>query len=382
MLYEIVNDFPHEIIFDCEGPFISLYQPTFRHRPENRQDLIRFKNLIQRIQNSLTQKYPKSEIEKRMKPFNGLAEDKAFWNNTKDGLAILSCKNKTIVYKLSRPVKEFAVVADSFHIKPLIRAYQSADRYHLLGLSRKNFILYEGNRYGFEEVQLDSDIPRTVEDVLGDEYSEPYLNPGAYGGTGGAPMYHGHGGRKDEINKDTERYFRYVDKLVLDNFSKLTNIPLILVGLDEHHGLFRNITNNPHLISDGIKKDYETISKDELRKEAWRIIEPFYLEKTKQLVERYELQKSKFLGSDDLAQVARAVLENRVDALMIESDRIEAGKINKETGLLERGDIENPDNDDMLDDLAQMVYEYKGEVVILPEERMPSTTGVAAIYRY
>lgn len=352
MLYEIVNEFPHEIIYEGEGPFISLYQPTFRHRPENKQDIIRFKNLIQGIQSSLRQKYPKAEIEKLMKPFNEIAENNIFWNNTKDGLAILSCKNKTVIYKLNRSVKEFAVVADSFHIKPLIRAYQSADSYHLLGLSRKNFTLYEGNRYGFEEIQLDPEIPRTIEDVLGDEYSEPYLNPGAYGGTGGTPMFHGHGSRKDEISKDTEKYFRYVDKFILDNFSNPTGIPLILVALDEHHGLLRNITNNPHLINDGIRRDYETLSTDELREEAWKVIEPFYLNKTKELVERYELERSKFLGSDDLAQVARATVENRVDVLMLEADRIEPGKIHKETGALHRGDLDDPDVNDMLDDLA------------------------------
>ena len=50
MLYEIVNDFPNEILKEKEAPFISLYQPTHRHRPENRQDLIRFKNLVQEIE--------------------------------------------------------------------------------------------------------------------------------------------------------------------------------------------------------------------------------------------------------------------------------------------------------------------------------------------
>ncbi len=30
-MYEIVKDFPDAIIFEEEGPFISLYQPTHRH---------------------------------------------------------------------------------------------------------------------------------------------------------------------------------------------------------------------------------------------------------------------------------------------------------------------------------------------------------------
>ncbi len=377
MLYEIVNDFPNEILNVKEAPFISLYQPTHRHRPENKQDLIRFKNLIQETESSLKQKYPKKEIDNIMKPFYALAEDRMFWNHTLDGLAIFKAGDKCIVYNLQRPVEELVVVSDSFHIKPLIRIFQSADRYHLLGLNRNEFTLYEGNRYGFEEVEIDSSVPKTIKEVVGDEYTKPYLN--ASGGTG---TFHGHGSKKDEIDKDTDKFFRYVDRFVLDNYSRPTGLPLILVALNEYHAPFQNISHNPLLMKEGIKTAYDTLSIEELRENVWGKIEPLYLEKTKLLIDNYEMAKSKFLGSDDLAQIARAALENNISTLMIEADKIIPGKINLDTGELIRGDLDNPEFDDILDDLAEMVFKNKGEVVVLPKERMPSDTGAAAIYRY
>lgn len=236
MLYEITDIFPNDIMYEEEGSFISLYQPTHRKRPDNEQDIIRFKNLVQRIENSLKQKYPKREIPELLKPLKQLAENKLFWNNTTDGLAILANRNKCVVYKLERPLEELSVVADSWYIKPLIRAFQSASKYHLLGLNRKEFTLYEGNRYGFKKIEIDLGTPRTIKEVLGDEYSEPYLSQGTYAGAGKA-MYHGHGGKKDKVAKDTEKYFRYVDKFILDTYSNPTKIPLILVSLDEHQSL-------------------------------------------------------------------------------------------------------------------------------------------------
>lgn len=208
------------------------------------------------------------------------------------------------------------------------------------------------------------------------------MSQGAYGGVGGTPMFHGHGGKKQEINIDTERYFRYVDKFILDNYSNPMQIPLILAGLDEHHGLFRNISNNNYLLDEGIKKDHTSLSKDQIKENAWRLIEPFYLEKTKNLVERYNVNRSKFLGSDDLSEVSRAVFENRVDVIMLEADRVIPGAIDKETGKLKTKDIKVPKLDNLANDIATMVYKNKGEIVILPKERMPSTTGVAAIYRF
>lgn len=381
MLYKIVNDFPNEIIDADKGPFISLYQPTHRYRPDNMQDIIRFKNLTTSIKNTLEENYPKVDIDKLMKPFNALSEDKEFWNNTTDGLAILASEEKCIIYKLQLPVKELSAVGEKLLIKPLIRYFQSADRYHLLGLDRQQFTLYEGNRYGFEKLDLDP-APKSIEEILGDERAESYLSHASYGGVGDTPMFHGHGGRKEEVRKDTERYFRYVEKFILDNYSNTMRIPLILAGLDEHHGLFRSISNNNYLLDKGIKQDYKTLSKEQIRESAWELIEPFYLEKTKELVDRYNVNRSKFLASDDVSEVARAAFEGRIDVIMLEADRTVLGKIDKETGSLKSGDPKSPDYDNLINDLAALVYKNKGEIVVLPKERIPSTTGVAAIYRY
>ena len=381
MLYQIVKDFPNEIIYEDKGPFISLYQPTHRHGPDNQQDLIRFKNLMTSIQNSLKEDYKEKDIEALMKPFNALAQDNEFWNNTTDGLAILASEDTCVIYKLQLPVKEVSVVGEKFHIKPLIRYFQSADRYQLLGLDRNQFTLYEGNRYGFEKIAIDPDIPTSMEEVIGDDYSEAYLTQGAYGGVGGTPMFHGHGGKKEEIDKDTDRYFRYVDQFILDNYSNPMNLPLILAGLDEHHGLFRSISSNHHLLEEGIKRDYKSLSKDQIRESAWDIIEPFYLEMTKELVDRYNINRAKFLASDDLSEVTRAVFEGRVDVIMIEADRVIPGMIHKDSGKLTT-DVNDQESGNVVNDLATMVYKSKAEIVILPKERMPSTTGVAAVYRY
>lgn len=38
--------------------------------------------------------------------------------------------------------------------------------------------------------------------------------------------------------------------------------------------------------------------------------------------------------------------------------------------------------DDVLDDLGELVLKKGGEVIIVPAERMPTSTGAAAIYRF
>lgn len=376
MKYEVVRDFPDSILFDRGGVCISIYQPTHKNKSENALDKIMFKNQVQKAERSLAQKFSNREIEEILDPLYKLDQDNEFWNKTKDGLAIFLNKNKCVIYKLDRELKELTVVSDSFHIKPLIRVFQSADKYYVLGLNRKTFKLYYGDRYGLTEIEFAEDIPIEITDVLGDQYTSPHISI-SKGGT----MY-GTGSKKDEIEKDIERYLRYIDKFIWENYSKPTGAPLVLAALKEYQGEFRKISGNKYLIEKGIDKDFESLDINTIREESWKIIEAIYLNKTAELVELYNNGKSKELASDNLEDVSKKATEGRVGTVLLESDKLIPGKIDLNTGDIERKPIEDVETDDVLDDIAELVLKSKGEVVMLPKERMPTESGVAAIFRY
>jgi len=119
---------------------------THRHYPDNQQGPIRYRNLLKEMETSLREKYPARGVRLLREPFQALAHDTHFWNHRTDGLAILSAPGPFDIFELQRPVKELLVVADSFHLKPLLRILQSADRYQILCLTRHTARLYEGNR--------------------------------------------------------------------------------------------------------------------------------------------------------------------------------------------------------------------------------------------
>lgn len=382
MLYKLVERFPEDMIFKEEGPLVSLYQPTHRIFPDNKQDVIVYKNLLRTIENSLKLLVDDSESDELMKPLYEIKDDKEFWNNTYDGLAILVNKKNCIVYKLREPVKELAIVANSYYVKPLIKAFQALEQYQVLGLSRDNFNLYQGNRYGFEELVIDEDQPRTMEDVLGDQKTESYLSHGSYGGTGAPTMYHGHDDPKQEADKDTEKYFRYVDQFVYEHYSKKAKLPLILIALSQYHSYFRTLSNNPYLIQEGIDKSIESMNLSEIRASVADVIERINKEKYEKNAEAYAQANANSLGASDIAQIAKAAFEGRVKTIMIDEDKIVSGSLDFETGKITFGDIDKPDNSDVINELVQLVLLNGGEVLVLSKDHMPSETGVAAIYRY
>jgi hypothetical protein len=378
------KDYAAGLLDKCDPPCLSLYQPTHRHHPDNQQDPIRFQNLLKELEEPLRQQFPKDDIRTLLQPFLALANDRDFWNHTLDGLAVLGARGIFRVYKLQRPVTEFALVADSFHTKPLMRILQSADRYQVLGLNRQEIRLFEGNRDALDEIELARTVPKTITEALGDELTEPHRTVASYGGIGDghSPMHHGHGGKESEVDIDAERFFRAIDRGILEHHSKPAGLTLILAALPQYHHLFHQVSHNPLLIEDSIEVHPDSLTIEELRQRAWQILEPHYLARLAKLVEEFGNAKSKGLGDDVLVQVAKAIVAGRVATLMIEAVRKIPGRIDSATGEIEFGDLSHPEVDDVLDDLGELALKKGGQIVIVPAERMPTDTGIAAIYRY
>lgn len=379
------------------GPCISIYQPTHRQHPENVQDPIRFGNLVRRAADSLRRDHSDAVADAALKKFHALSEDAGFWNHSTDGLAVFGSADLFHAIRLQRPVTELTIVAQSFHVKPLLRIVQSTDRFQVLAINRRDVRLFEGNRDALNEIALDSSVPQTATDVLGDDVPEPQGQAHSYGTgpaasgagsnrnasgakTGG--MGHGHGSKSEVIDQQTERFFRAVDRAVLAHHSSHSALPLILAALPEHHAAFQNLSHNPHLVKPGITINPEALTMDQLRERAWQVMEPVYTERIAALSERFGSALGSQLGDDQLSPAAKAAAAGRVAVLLLEADKNIPGRLDTSTGHVQMAKLDHPDVDDALDDLAEQVLRMGGEVLVLPAERMPTTTGLAAIYRY
>ncbi|MFT5354992.1 MAG: hypothetical protein ACI9KE_002205 [Polyangiales bacterium] len=363
-----------ELLAPREGPCVSLYQPTHRLHPENVQDPIRFRNLIKELEATLGADFPNADAKVLLKPFEELAKDEGFWNGTLDGLAVLAAPGFFRVFRLPRPVSKLVVVANTFHVKPMRRILQSAERYQVLALSLESARLFEGDRDTLEEIEL----------TAGDLHTgtgAKITGPGSQGVYVGAGRTHDsvhNGVKSDESELDAIHFFRSVDEAVLTHHSRLTGLPLILAALPEHHHSFRDVSQNPLLLGEGIHVNPDSMTINALRATAWELIEPEYKARLASLKDDFKQAEASGQGSDSVREITSAAASGRVATLFITADgqaKIDPNQKNENVQDIERAD-------DEFDGLSALVGKMGGDVLVIPAASMPSHTGVAAIYRY
>lgn len=368
----------------AQAPCLSLYQATHRSHPDNAQDRVHFRHGVEQLAASLGRAHTAADIKILLAPWEALARDDHFWNHTQDGLAVLACAGVFRVYVLPREMPSLAIVAESFHTKPLRRFLQSVDRYQVLCLTRNQAQLYEGNRHGLSEVVLAKEVPSTAAMALGDVFTEPQQTVSSHGGIGygTSAKFHSTGGKKEEVDLDTVRYFRALDRALIAHHSRPGGLPLILACLTEHQHCFREVSRNSLLLPQGLEIHPQAMDLQALSRLAWAVVEPQHHARQEAWVEAFKRAQAANLGCVGLEEAARAAWEGRVGTLLIESERQVPGSLDVKTGGVMLSDLSDPAADDLLDDIGELVLSKGGIVHVVAAAHMPSTTGLAAIFRH
>lgn len=382
----------HTLSFDClkelaaqaHAPCLSLYQPTHRSHPDNAPDLAHFKQGVQALESALSSVHPQADVSVWMAPLHALAKDVDFWSHTLDGLAVLSCQGVCRVFVLPRSMPKLAVVGERFHTQPLRHFLQSVERYQVLCLSRDRAQLFEGDRDALHGVSFNPAVPATAKQALGHELTEPHQMVSSHGGIGQgtSPIFHSTGGKKDEVDRDTERYFRALDKALTAHHAAPGGLPLILAALAEHQHLFRRVSHNRCLLPLGLDIHPQALDTRQLNALAWAVVAPQHVARQQAWLNAYKLAQSQNLACDQLADAALAASTGRVAILLIESERQWPGRLDRATGRVLHADQSDLTAGDLLDDLADWVQGQGGTVHVISKAQMPSSTGLAAVLRH
>ena len=369
-----------ELLAEHQPPCVSIYLPVAKLMPLSAGAPRHYRDLVDKVRAELNRLGAKDAATRRI--LSRLEEFTAHHllrEGDREALAIFASPDYFQVIELQGAADEHLEVGDSFHVKPLIRILQHADRYHVLCLGLHNVRLFEGDRYRMDEIEL-VNVPRRIDET-------PTAGPGPEGGratarsgearsegTAAEPQMPGVG--------NVDFFFRAVDRAIWENYSRKYQLPIMLAADPQHFADFRGASKNPYLMDEGIAMNPDGLDANRLREEAWRIVEPRFRDQLTKLGDMFNAAKAHYKGSDDIREVAQAVATGRVGTLLVQADRHIPGKLHRDSGQIDEATLTDPRADDVLDDLAEMVLRMDGEVFVVPPEHMPTDQGVAAVYRY
>ncbi len=370
-----------------DGWCVSIYMPTHRASDQIQQNPIRLKNLIGEAEEHLAAEGLRgTEAAELLEPARALVPLHSFWRHQSDGLAIFVSPDEFRHYRLPFDFEELVIVADRFHIKPLLPLLSGDGQFYVLALSQNETRLLQGTRYSVGEIDLE-DVPKSLAEVL--KWDDPekrlqwHTRTGAKTGRRAA-VFHGHGVASADDPEDYIRHYCHrIDEGVREMLAGET-APLVLAGVDYVHPIYQEANTYPHLSEGAITGNPEELSAEELHRRAWDIVAPYFQRERQAAADRYRqlAGTGSELASNEIGQVVPAAYQARVEVLFVPVDVQQWGTFDPATNEVRLHAEREAGDEDMLDFAAVHTFLNGGTVYAVEPERVPDDAPLAAVFRF
>jgi hypothetical protein len=365
---------------------VSLYMPTTVStsvESNKQRDFIGFKNKLQQLTISLKEKgIQQSQIDRLLKPGYDLLRNEIFWTNLSDGLAVFMADDYFKYIRLPVSPREEVLINSTFYMTPLIPVMMSKDYFYVLVLSKKQAKFYRADAFGMHYVPI-PEMPQGVEDVVHfEEKGGKDLFRTDTAGAGSGANYHGIGTGRPDPKTDLAMYFDEVDETLWKEILNKENVPLLLAGVEYLIPIYKQVAKYRPIWEDSITGNHEHENIGELYQQARAKMEPYFNERIAKALNLYANQSATELTSSIPDDIIPAAHYGRVSHLFALKGEHLWGSFDEMNNALEIHPTQEAGDECLVDKAIIRTLLTGGEVFILPEEKMPAGSKLAAVMRY
>lgn len=365
---------------------ISLYLATSSsaNADANRQkDFIAFKNKLQLLATSLREKgIEQVRIERLLEPGYELLRTEDFWSNLSPGLAVYISDGVFKYIRLPDRPEEEMLINSSFYLTPLIPIMTSRDYFYVLVLSKKQAKLYRADAFGIRYIPV-PELPRGIDDVVhNEEKDNEQLFRTDTSGAGSGASYHGMGSGRPDHKTDLAMYFDEVDETLFKHVLNKENVPLILAGVEYLIPIYKQVAKYKPIWDDAITGSHEHEDPQTLYQQARAKMEPYFEERVNKALTNYGNQSATELTSTNPGEVIPAAHYGRISQLFVRRGEHIWGTFDEMNNELKIRQAKQDGDECLVDKSVIKTLMTGGDVFILPAEKMPGDTILAALMRY
>lgn len=321
MKYAQKHDIKQLIATPDDSLAVSIFIPTHRiSLPHNlKADRVRMKNAIRDVVTYLEEmETPTNDIKQYVKKLHELHADTDFWKYRDNGLAIYAQKGKMTYYDLPLEIDSSVHVGKHFIITPLLAGAGDNYRYFLLELNLESPRLFLSSQSGMEQI-LEAEMPGSLETALRLDEHQAQLQHGTSRGGARDAHHHGHGGEADHKDKDIEKYYRIIDRVLHEHATRNSNLPMIIAADAHGADTFRSISRYKHFTGHTLEGNYQRTEPHELHELSWDVMCK-HIEEQENIFKRLFEKAKKRDGRQTLISgehIRRAAKQGRIATLAI-----------------------------------------------------------------
>jgi hypothetical protein len=364
---------------------VSLYLPVPQSGAEMQRDKILARNNIKTAKELLlVQGWSAMEVDELMHPGEQLLMESQFAEENAKGVGIFLAPRFMRSYALPFAVETRAVVAHHFYIMPLLMLGEFNQSFYILAFSRNQVRLVHGTQSRVTQVISDV-VPENLQDALGSEISEKQGGfrplPASVGGGNHQAIFYGQGAGPDDKKDELVRYLRVIDQNLNKHLEGRTE-PLVLAAASYLFPLYHEANTYPHLMKPGIPGNPEHKAPEQLRREAWEIVQPQFKRVEHAARDKFSQWLGTGVASCDLEEVVPAAFDGRIGTLFVTRGLLRWGNFDMVSRKIFLKPDGGTDGEELLNLAAIHTLANGGNVYSLDRKEMPAEATIAALFRY
>jgi hypothetical protein len=370
------------LISEPEPPCITIYLPTERSVPGKASKHLKSK-LREAHETLLNRGWSPAKADQTLSEATALMNSPDDWAREGAGAAIFLKNGEMHTYALPFEPSPELVIAHRPFLLPLLPVLSTEGHFYILAISLHGVRLFEATRDSVSEVEI-ADVPQTMQDVVGHDYEEKHLQmrSGVAGGAPGGQMMHGHGAASEsEKKREATQFLHRVDS-ALKPYLRRSDAPIVLVAVDYLQAIFREVTDIPNVLPEGVSGSPDDLDARALHEKSWPVAEKVFLQPVEEAKEQARELAGTEKGSDDLGEVLGATIEGRVDRLLIARGARAWGTYDSEHRVVSPDDGTSDDSDELLNRAVSQCLGAGGQAFLVDRGELPDGSPVAAVFRY
>ena len=347
---------------EINDPCVTISLNTHRTHPDNVQDEVQLRNLLNEAQERVENEFGKRPAASLLEKLSEI-EDEFDVNYNLDSLHIYISNDTKEIIKSAWPIKENAVhISDTFNILSLMKSYNRSEEYYILLLSQGGVNLYNAINDGI------------VNEVENDDF--PFMES-SYNNSDAERVSDSK--RLDDLVRE---FLNTVDKALV-KMHNLTGLHCVVICTEDNHSRLMQVADKPSIYIGFSNIDYNHTEKHDIVKPSWEMVKVLQQKRRTGAIEEMKEAVGQGAVLTDLQEIFQASIDGRGDLLIVHQDFSQAVLM---TGNRTFEFAEDTTQEDVIDDItseiAWSVLSKGGRVFFTAQDEIKDLGKIVLKTRY